>query len=88
MGLGNTCTSWAAAMICRLLSVMIDVGLLQSVLYMNTLDEWVKMAQSDCLRIIRKEQESFSLYRPISVPHQLDEIQTTSPRIHTAIPSA
>jgi len=43
MGLGKTFTSVAAAMICKLLTEKVVMGLPLSILWGNTLDEWVNM---------------------------------------------
>lgn len=56
--LGNRCTSRVTAKICRLLSVIISGRLLLSVLYINTVDESVKIVQNEFLRSIGEEQKS------------------------------
>jgi hypothetical protein len=55
MGLGKTFTSVAAAMICRLLTEKVVMGLPLSILWRNTLAEWVNMVQNDSPGIISEE---------------------------------
>jgi len=43
MGLGKTVTSVAAAMICKLLTGKVVMGLPLSILWGNTIAEWVNM---------------------------------------------
>jgi len=52
MGLGNTFTSVAAAMICKLLTEKVVMWLPLLNLWGNTLDEWVNMVQNDFPGII------------------------------------
>jgi len=88
MGLGNTFTSVAAAMICKLLAEKVVMGLPLSILWGNTVAEWVNMVQNDFPGIIGKEREWYPLRRYTSVPHHLIEIQKTPPQVHPALTSA
>jgi len=47
MGLGKTFTTVAAAMICRLLTEKVVIGLPLSILWENILEEWVILADND-----------------------------------------
>jgi hypothetical protein len=57
MGLGITFTSVAAAMLCKLVTENVVMGLLQSILWGNTLEEWVDLAQNDFPTIISDKWE-------------------------------
>ena len=87
MGLGKTFTSVAAAMICILLTEKVAVGLPLSILWGNTLAEWVNMVQNDFPGIIGEEWEWYPLLRHNAVPRRLIEIQKTPPPGHTALKS-
>jgi hypothetical protein len=88
MGLGKTFTSVAAAMICELLTEKVVIGLPLSILWVNTLAEWVNMVQNNFHKIIGDEREWYPLRRHNSVPRHLIEIQKTSPQRHPALTSA
>jgi len=88
MGLGKTFTSVAAAMICILLTGNVVMGVQLTILWGNTLDECVNMAQNDFPSIIGEEREWYPLCRQNSVPRRLSEIQTTPPQGHPALTSA
>ena len=88
MGLGKTFTSVAAATICKLLTENVVMGLQLSILWGNTLEELVNMAQRNFPRIISEEQEWNPLRRQNSVPHRLTEIQETTPQGHPALSSS
>jgi len=75
MGLGKTFTSVAAAMICKLLTEKVVMGLPLSILSGNTLAEWVNMVQNNFPRIIVKERGWYPLRRHNSVPRRLIEIK-------------
>jgi hypothetical protein len=77
MGLGMTFTSVAAAMICKLLTEKVVMGLPLSILWGNTIAEWVNMVQNDYPGIIGEEPEWYALRRHNSVPHRLTEIKKT-----------
>jgi hypothetical protein len=77
MGLGMTFTSVAAAMICKLLTEKVVMGLPLSILWGNTNAEWVNMVQNDYPGIIGEEPEWYALRRHNSVPHCLTEIKKT-----------
>ena len=57
MGLGKTFNLVAAAMLCKLVTEKIVMGLPLSILWGNTLEEWVNLAQNVFPRIIGGEQE-------------------------------
>jgi hypothetical protein len=84
-GLGKTNTSVAAAMIWKLLTEKVVMGLSLSVLLGNTLAEWVNMVQNDLPGIVGEEREWYPLQRLNSVPRHLLEIQTTPPHMHAAV---
>ena len=88
IGLRKTFTSVAAAMICELLTEKVVMGLPLSILWGNTLEDWVNMAQNHFPRIIGKEWEWYLLWRKHSVPRRLIEIQTTPPQAHPALTSS
>jgi len=88
LGLGKTFTSVIAAMICKLLTEKVVMGLLLSILWGNTLVEWVNLAQNNFPGIIGDEWEWYPLRRQNSVPRRLSEIQSTPPQGHPALTSA
>jgi hypothetical protein len=88
MGLGKTFTSVAAAMICKLLTEKVVMGLPMSILWGNTLEEWVILADSDFSGIVGEAREWYPLQRLNSVSRNLMEIQTTPPHRHPALISA
>jgi len=47
MGLRKTFTSVAAAMLCKLVTEIVVMGLPLSILWGNTLEEWVILAPND-----------------------------------------
>jgi SNF2 family DNA or RNA helicase len=85
MGLGKTFTSVAAAMICKLPTEKVIMGLPLSILRGNTLEEWVILEDNDFPGIVGEERESYPLQRLNSVPHRLLEIQATPPHRHPAL---
>jgi len=88
MGLGNTFTFVAAAMLCKLVTEKVVIGLTLSIVWGNTLKEWVNLAQNDFPRIIGDEREWYPLRRQNSVPHRLLEIQSTPLQRHPALTSS
>jgi len=88
MGLGKIFTSVAAAMICKLLTEKVVMGLPLLILWRNTLPEWVDMVQNDIPGIIGDEREWYPLQRRNSVPRRLIEIWKTPPQGHPALTSA
>jgi len=52
MHLGKTFSSVAAAMICKLVTKQVVMGLPLSILWGNTLQEWVILAHNDCPGIV------------------------------------
>jgi hypothetical protein len=57
MVLGKTFTLVAAVMICTLLTEKVVMGLPLSILWGNTVAEWVNMVQNHFPRIIGEERE-------------------------------
>jgi SNF2 family DNA or RNA helicase len=88
MGLGKTFTSVAAAMLCKLLTEKVVMGPPLSILWGNTLEEWVILAHNSFPGIVGEEQEWYPLQRSNSVPCRLLEIQTPPPHGHPALVSA
>ena len=88
MGLGKTFTLVAAAMICKLLTEKVVMGLPLSIVWGNTLDQWVNKVQNDIPGIIGEEREWYLLRRHNSMPRHLMEIQKTPPQGHPALTSA
>jgi len=64
------------------------MGLPLSILWGNTLEEWVILMCNDLHGIVGEEQEWYSLQWLNSVPCRLLEIQTTPPHRHPALVSA
>jgi hypothetical protein len=88
MCLGTIFTSVAAAMRCRLLTEKVVMGLPLSILWGNTLGEWVILAHNDFPAIVGEEREWYPLQRLNSVPRRLLGIQTTPPHGDPALISA
>jgi hypothetical protein len=57
IGLGNTFTLVAVAMLCKLLTEKVVMGLPLSILWGNTLEEWVILADYDFPGIVGEERE-------------------------------
>ena len=55
MGLGKTFTSVAPAMLCKLVTETVVMGLPLSILWGNTLEEWVILAHNDFHGIVGEE---------------------------------
>jgi len=88
MGLGKTFTSVAVAMLCKLVTEKVVMGLPLSILWGNTLEEWVILVHNDFLDIVGEEWEWYPLQRLNSVPRRLLEIQSTPPHRDPALISA
>jgi hypothetical protein len=88
IGRGKTFTSVAAAMLLNLVTENVVIGLPLSILWGNTLEEWVIMAHNDFPGIVGEQWKRYLLQRFISVPHHLLEMQTTPPHGHPALVSA
>jgi len=84
MGLGKTFTSVATAMLCKLVTEEVVMGLPLSISWWNTLEEWVIVAHNYLPGIVGEERELYPLQRLNSVPCRLLEIQTTPPHGHPA----
>jgi len=85
MGLGETFTSVAAAMICKLLTEKVLLGLPLSILWGNTIAEWVNMVLNNFAGIFFDEREWKPLRRHNSVPHRLILILNTPPQRHPVL---
>jgi len=88
MGLGKTFTSAAAAMLCKLVTEKVVMGLPLSILCGNTIEEWVIVAHNDCPGIVGEEREWYPLPRLNTVPRRLLEIEITPPHRDPALISA
>jgi hypothetical protein len=88
IGLGKTFTSVAVAMLCKLVTEKVAMGLPLSILWVNSLEEWVILARNDFPGIVGEEREWYLLQRSNSVPRHLLEIQTTPPHRRSALVSA
>jgi len=88
MGLGKTFTSVAAAILCKLVTEKVVMGLPLSIVWGNTLEEWVRLAHNDFPGNVGEEREWYPLQRLNSVPRRLLEIQSTPPHGDPALISA
>jgi len=88
MSIGKTFTSVAAAMLCKLVTEKVVMGLTLSIFWGNTLEEWVILVHNDFPSLVGEEQEWYPLQRLNSVPRCLLEIQSTPPHSHPALISA
>jgi len=88
MDLAKTFTSVAAAMLYKLVTEKVVMGLPLSILWGNTLEKWVILAHNDFPGIVSEEREWYPLQRLNSVPHCLLEILSTPPHGHPALISA
>ena len=88
MGLGKTLTLVAMAMICKLATEKVVMGLPLSILWGNTLEEWVMLAHNDFPSIVGEKWEWYLLQRLNSVSRRWLDIQTTPPHGHSALGSA
>jgi hypothetical protein len=88
MGLGKTFTLVVAAMLCKLVTKKVVMVLPLSILWGNTLEEWVILAHNDFPSIVGEERKWYPLQRLKSVPRCLLEIQSTPPHGHPALISA
>jgi len=88
MGLGKTFTSAAAAMICKLPTDNVAVGLPLSILCGNTRHKWVNMELNKFPRIIGDKHAWYLLQRQTSLPCLLSEIKSTPLQGHRVLTSA
>jgi len=88
MGLGKTFTSVAVAMLCKSVTEKVVMQLPLSILWGNTLEDWVIFARNDFPGIVGEERNWYPLQRLNFVPRRLLEIQTTPPHGHPALLSA
>jgi hypothetical protein len=79
MGLGKTHTSLAAAMFCKLQTEKVVFGQPLSILWGQTLDEWINQAQNDYPAVPPEERGWYPLTKKNPVPRRLLEIKTTPP---------
>src|SRR5882757_8668847 len=82
MGIGKTFTSVAAAMLCKLVMEQVVMVLPLSILWGNTIKEWVILVHTDFPGIVSQQREWYPLQRLHSVPRRLFKIQPTSPHRH------
>ena len=75
-------------MLCNLVTEKVVMGLPLSILWGNTLKEWVILAHNDFPGIVGEEREWYALKRLNSVPHRLLNIKSTPPHRHPALISA
>jgi hypothetical protein len=61
--LGQTFTSVAAAIICKILTEKVVMGLLLPILWGNTSKEWLNMPQNDFLGMISDTRNGYMLQR-------------------------
>jgi len=78
----------AAAMLCKLVNRKVVIGLPLSILWGNTVEEWVTLAHNDFPGNVGEERERYPLQRLNLLPCHLLEIQTTPPHGHPALGSA
>jgi hypothetical protein len=71
MGFGKTFTSVAAAMLCKLVTEKVVMGLPLSILWNNTFEEWVILVGNDFPGIVGEEWELYLFQRVNSVPCRL-----------------
>jgi len=88
MGLGKTFTSVAAAMLCKLVTENVVMGLPLSIVLGNTLQEWVILVHNDFPGIVGEEREWYLVQTLNSVPRRLLEDQSTPPHRDPALISA
>jgi len=88
MGPGKTFTSVAAAILCKLVTEKVIMGLPLSILWGNTIEEWVILAHNDFPGIVGEEWDWYPLQRLNSVPRRLLEIKSTPPHGDPALISA
>jgi hypothetical protein len=74
MCLGKMLTLVAVALLCKLLTDNNVLGLPQSILWVNTVEELISMVQNDNSGINGDEHKRYLLPRPNSMPHRILEI--------------
>ena len=74
MGLGMTFTSVAAAMLCKLVTEKVVMGLPLPILWGNTIDKWEILARNNFPGIVSEEREWYPLQRLNSEPHPFLDI--------------
>ena len=75
-------------MLCKLVTEKVVMWLPLSIVWGNTLEKWVNLAQNDFRGIIMDQREWYPLRRQNSVPCHLLEIQSTPPLGHLVFTSA
>jgi len=88
MGLGKTFTLVAAALLCKLVTEKVVMGLPLSILWGNTIEEWVILVQINFPGIVGEEREWYPFQRFNCAPHCLLEIQPTPPHRYPKLISA
>jgi len=88
MGLGKTFTLVAAAVLCKLVTEKVVMGLPLPIFWGNTLGEWVILVHNNFPGIVGEEREWYLLQNLNSGPCCLMEIQTTPPHGDPALITA
>jgi len=88
MGLGRTFTLVAVAMLCKLFTGKVVMGLPLCNLWGNTIEQRVTVAHNGFPGIVSEGREWYPLQRINSVPRRLLEIQLTPPHGHPALISS
>jgi hypothetical protein len=84
MDLGKTFTSVATAILCKMVTEKVLIGLPLSTLWGNTVDGWVFMAHNEFPGIVWGEREWYPLERLNSVPSCLLQIQIIRSQLYAA----
>jgi hypothetical protein len=84
MDLGKTFTSVATAILCKMVTEKVLIGLPLSTLWGNTVDGWVIMAHNEFPGIVWGEREWYPLERLNSVPSCLLQIQIIRSQLYAA----
>ncbi|KAF8544412.1 hypothetical protein BDD12DRAFT_801333 [Trichophaea hybrida] len=85
MGLGQTHTSLAAAMCCKLQTEKVVFGQPLSILWGQTLDEWINQVQNDYPTVPPEERGWYPLTKKNPVPHWLLKMKTTLSYVHICL---
>jgi len=88
MGLGQTFTLVAVAILCKLVTEKVVTGLPLSIWWGDTLEEWVILAHNNFPGIVGEGREWYLLQKLNLVPCRVLEIQSTPPNRHPAHVSA
>jgi hypothetical protein len=88
MGCGKTFTLVAVDMLCKLGTEKVVMELPVSILWGNTLEQWVILVHNDFPGIVNEASEWDPLQRLNSVPRHLLQLQSTPPHRHPALISS